>query len=146
MTRKNVLVVEDDGSIRDLLEAVLRRSGHTFAMAPDGSSALEQLRSAAFDVVLLDLLLPDVTGFDILREMKTTLAQMVPRTIVMTAAAETSLRNSDELDGTWCVLRKPLDIEDLVSEIDACRAQRQRGRKPPVGVEPVAAAQNRQTH
>lgn len=146
MSDTNILVVEDDGPIRDLLEAVLHRAGHTFAMAHDGRSALEHLRSAAFDVVLLDLLLPDVTGFDILREMKTTLAPMVRRTIVMTAAAETSLRNSDELDGTWRVLRKPLDIEDLLNEIDACRAQRRRDRRPPVRVEPVATAQRQRTH
>lgn len=123
MPTHTVLVVEDDAPIRALLEAVLHRSGKECDLATDGRVALTKLASRPYDVILLDLLLPDISGFEILRHLKRTQPTLLSRIIVITAAAESPVVDRHELDETWCVFRKPLDIDDLVSEIDDCAAQ-----------------------
>ena len=66
-----ILIVDDFASNRDLLSRRLLRDGHRIAVAEDGVSALEMLRADVFDLVLLDLMMPDMNGFEVLAAMKT---------------------------------------------------------------------------
>jgi adenylate cyclase len=72
MTTKqaNVLVVDDDSVNRLLLARSLEREGHRPTTAEDGNRALELLRAQSFDVVLLDVLMPEVDGFEVLAQMQ----------------------------------------------------------------------------
>jgi adenylate cyclase len=65
-----VLVVDDDSVNRLLLARSLEREGHRFATAEDGRRALEILRAESFDVVLLDVLMPEMDGFEVLSQMQ----------------------------------------------------------------------------
>ncbi len=65
-----MLVVDDDFMNRTLLAASLEEKGYTVELAEDGQQALEMLRTKSFDVVLLDLLMPKVNGFQVLEQMK----------------------------------------------------------------------------
>jgi len=112
-----VLVAEDDAEVRALIGAVLRRSGHTIEFAADGREAIESMREIDFDVVLLDLMMPTASGFEVLAWMHRAKPGMAKRAvIVVTAMAEKDLKNL--ADGrVFAILRKPFDINDLQSKI-----------------------------
>ncbi|MEK8095446.1 adenylate/guanylate cyclase domain-containing protein [Methylocystis sp. IM3] len=65
-----ILVVDDNASNRDLLKRRLERQGHAVTLAENGARALALVREAPFDLILLDLLMPDVSGFDVLSALK----------------------------------------------------------------------------
>jgi adenylate cyclase len=66
----SILVVDDDPVTREMLTGSLEGQGHDVATAVDGRAALELVRSGRFDVVLLDVLMPEMDGYDVLEQMK----------------------------------------------------------------------------
>ncbi len=66
----HILVVDDNRLNRLKLARALKQQGHAVSEAEDGREALEMLRSHPFDLVLLDILMPEIDGFQVLREMK----------------------------------------------------------------------------
>ena len=65
-----VLVVDDNGINRDLLSRYLERQGHAVRVAPNGRQALEMISTGAFDLVLLDIAMPGLTGYEVLQNLK----------------------------------------------------------------------------
>ena len=112
-----VLVAEDDAEVRALIGAVLRRAGHTVEFAADGRETIESIGEIDFDVVLLDLMMPVASGFEVLAWMHRAKPGMAKRSvIVVTAMAEKDLHNLG--DGrVFAILRKPFDINDLQAKI-----------------------------
>jgi DNA-binding response OmpR family regulator len=117
---REILIVEDDPATSMLLAALSRYCGFEPTAVDNGEAALATLAARTFDVVLLDLLLPHTNGFELLRHMKCTSAEMLQRTIVMTAAGAMTTRDCAELDRVWKFVRKPLEIEELALQIVAC--------------------------
>jgi CheY-like chemotaxis protein len=117
---REVLIVEDDAATRALLSALTHHYGFTPTLAENGASALAQLARRPFDVIVMDLLLPGTNGFEVLRHLKCTNPAMLRRTIIMTAAVEATTQDCTELQQVWKFLRKPLDIEDLATQMLAC--------------------------
>jgi two-component system phosphate regulon response regulator PhoB len=70
MSRAAILIVEDDEEIRELLTLAMGREGWRLVMAKDGEAALTQLRREAFDCVILDIMLPGMDGFTVLKKLK----------------------------------------------------------------------------
>lgn len=68
--KKKILIADDTKLIREVASRVLQEAGFTVIMAEDGEQALEQIRDEHPDLVLMDLLMPRMTGFDVLREVK----------------------------------------------------------------------------
>lgn len=66
----HILIVDDNASNRDVLERRLVREGHQVATAADGASALELVVGQTFDLILLDLIMPEMSGFEVLRRLK----------------------------------------------------------------------------
>jgi DNA-binding response OmpR family regulator len=115
-----VLIVEDDPSIRGLLEAVLLHESIECEYAPDGRVAIEKLRRVRFAAILLDLLLPNVNGFELLRALAVTDPDLLRKTIVITAANESTWRGCEEIRSVRCVMTKPIEIFELIKVIRAC--------------------------
>lgn len=67
---QRILVVDDDPLVRAVIEALLQADGHTVATAPDGHAAWLQCRTAAFDVVVTDLVMPGMSGLDLVVAIK----------------------------------------------------------------------------
>jgi class 3 adenylate cyclase len=114
-----VLVVDDMKANRDLLTRRLGRDGHTVSIANDGYSALELVSESEFDLVLLDLMMPDINGFEVLRRLKDDPAvRHIP--VIMISAL-------DEIDsivrcieaGAEDYISKPFDPVLLGARIDA---------------------------
>ncbi len=68
--RGSILVVDDNGINRDLLSRYLERQGHAVQVAPNGRQALEMITTGAFDLVLLDITMPGLTGYEVLQHLK----------------------------------------------------------------------------
>src|SRR5258706_6464520 len=80
-----VLTIEDDPSVADLLGNVLKRDGYTVAVAPDGTSGLAAADSQVFDLIMLDIRLPDLDGWEVCRRLRNSpRTQFVPL-IMLTA-------------------------------------------------------------
>ena len=112
---KRVLVVDDEPAIRELLELVLRYDGWDVRAAPDGTTALETAAVFGPDVVLLDVMLPDLDGFEVLRRLRADR----PRLPVMFLSARDS--RADRLAGLSAggddYLVKPFLLDDLVTRL-----------------------------
>ena len=114
-----ILVVDDMKANRDLLSRRLSRDGHTVGLADGGHSALELIGKSEFDLVLLDLMMPDINGFEVLRRLKDDPAvRHIP--VIMISAL-------DEIDsivrcieaGAEDYISKPFDPVLLGARIDA---------------------------
>jgi CheY-like chemotaxis protein len=133
-----VLVVEDDHATLSLLAAVAKREGFDAVLAADGAQALAILEHHPVDAIVLDLLLPEISGFDILRYFIQKAPAYLKRTIVITAAAEQIYQDCEELRQVRRCFRKPLDLVDLTSALHACRAAK--ARDAGEGLPPVMAS------
>ncbi len=116
---RHILVTDDDELARMEIARSVEQQGHTVGLAENGTQALAALRSQGFDLVLLDLLMPEMDGFAVLREMK---ADEVLRTIpviVVTAVGEPeNVAKCIEM-GAADHLTKPLDHELLAQRVGA---------------------------
>lgn len=114
-----ILLVDDDEPIRLLITAICSRMNVNVEWAGDGEAAITMLRRRTYDALLLDLMLPELNGFEVLRELRSWAPSMLSRTIILTAASDATLRDFDG-GGTLIMLRKPFEIHDLMDAIAAC--------------------------
>ena len=123
------LVVEDDYATQLLLHTLCRRLGLHTESAGDGLQAIDILQSAQPRVVLLDLLLPKVNGFQVLHFIRVSSPTLLAGVIVMTASSDPAFATHEALHGTRCFLRKPLDLDELTSHVVACAGNGAAGRR-----------------
>jgi DNA-binding response OmpR family regulator len=122
----NLLLVEDDETIGRLVESALRANGHTANWQQSGTSALEAADSERFDLILLDLGLPDIDGVEVCRDLRS----RQPSTVLVMLTAR-----RDEMDvvvgleaGADDYLTKPFGLTELLARI---RAHLRRGSVSP---------------
>ena len=119
-TRGRALIVEDDPAIRKLVEKLLRRSGIEIDTASDGRHAIEKIRNNRYSVLILDLMVPEVNGFEIIDFVKQNRID-VPIAVV-SAVSQQALTNLD-LDVVKVVISKPFDVHEFTTAIVAlCEA------------------------
>jgi CheY-like chemotaxis protein len=120
-----VLVVDDDEALRTLFLTLITRNGFRVECVNDGTQALARLARHSYAVILLDLMMPQTNGYDVLRELARTKPHLLRRTIVTTGVSERDLAKIDE-KSVFAVLRKPFDINQLIATISDC-ARRSNG-------------------
>lgn len=118
---QRVLIVEDEPAIRVLLFAVLGRNGFACDAAIDGAEAIAKIRRHTYDVILLDLLLPNVNGFEVMQFVRAERAEILSRIVVMTSADRATLLHFDGSE-IRTILAKPIDIQELVRVVGECAA------------------------
>ncbi|HSP33268.1 MAG TPA: response regulator [Thermoanaerobaculia bacterium] len=117
-----VLVVDDDPAIRRLIIATLKREAYQFCEAPNGRDALDLMRREHPDVVVLDLMMPIVSGWDVLQERLHDPELMKIPIIIISANREPQL--ADAIDkGVCAFLPKPFDINALTALVRSCVQQ-----------------------
>lgn len=116
----SILVVDDIEASRDLLSRRLTRDGHRVASVGGGQQALQALADHEFDVVLLDLMMPDINGFDVLVRMKADERLRRIPVIMITALAETESAVRCIEAGAEDYLPKPFNPILLRARINAC--------------------------
>jgi DNA-binding response OmpR family regulator len=110
--KKRILVVDDEHSLRSAISAQLKEEGYSVSCAEDGDVAIKMLGSQSFDLILLDLKMPHVDGFEVLRFVK----KKHPKTKVMMLTGFADLKNALESRGLGAdhFIAKPFERQELL--------------------------------
>lgn len=114
---KRILIVDDDAAIRTLLFTILRRRGLLVDTAKHGGEAIERLATCRYAVMLLDLMMPVMNGWQVLENVTAMEAKNRPAVILLTAGTEPRDCNPDIVVGS---VRKPFDLELLYDTVIGC--------------------------
>ena len=114
--QKRILVVEDDGNIADLIRIYLEKDGFEVKIAGDGSSALQMFREYAPDLVLLDVMLPVMDGWQVCSMIRKTDKTPI---IMLTAKEETDDKVHGLELGADDYVTKPFEVKELLARIHA---------------------------
>jgi len=117
MPAKNkILVVDDEDALRTVLSAELEGEGYQVTTAADGQEAIKVLNTSAFDLILLDIKMPNVDGFEVLKFVK----DKHPKTKVVMLTGFADLKNAIESKklGAEDFVSKPYDLVDLLTTVE----------------------------
>ncbi len=132
----NILLVEDEPGIQELLKLNLGQAGHTVTATDDAEGALQYLKTTLPDVILLDWMLPGMSGIDLCRRLRADKRYQPVPIIMLTARGEEQDRVTGLDTGADDYLTKPFSPRELVSRIRAVL----RRRAPQMTEEPVETA------
>jgi CheY-like chemotaxis protein len=113
------LIVDDDEPIRVMLEAIVRQQGFVVDTARDGEEAIAKLQKGLYDVILLDLMMPRVNGYDVLKHIGKTRPELLRRTIVATAVPEREIQR-EITQPVYKVHLKPFELPRLIADLRSC--------------------------
>jgi CheY-like chemotaxis protein len=115
----NILLVEDNEMNRDMLSRRLERKGHSVSIALDGAEGLNKARSDAPDLILMDMSLPVIDGWEATRQLKADEATRRIPIIALTAHAMASDEQKARESGCDDFDTKPIELPRLLDKIDA---------------------------
>lgn len=113
----DILVAEDEPGILESLDFILRRAGWSISTVTDGEAALEAVRRLHPRVIVLDLMLPKRTGFEVLKQMKTDKATRDVPILILTAKGQQRDRKTAEELGADRFVTKPYANEDVIGAV-----------------------------
>lgn len=124
MSGARILLVEDDRYLRRACETALRQPGFTVASAVDGAEALTAIEASPPDLVLLDLLMPKVTGLEVLRGLRARAeTRGLPVLILSNSSREQDLEEIKELGVVGYYVKSDLSLRELGDRIDQLLAK-----------------------
>jgi DNA-binding response OmpR family regulator len=118
MAEEYILIVEDSSHVSSTIHDLLKHMGHEAKVAETGAEAQEFLRGPSPALVILDWLLPDMEGIDILRELRSGPLASIP-VIMLTAKGELTSRLTGLEAGADDYLSKPFNVKELQARITA---------------------------
>ncbi|GAB4432645.1 MAG: hypothetical protein Kow0031_14060 [Anaerolineae bacterium] len=123
-TPLQILSIEDDPEMRGLIQLIFERQGHRVVGAKRGDFGLEFIETLNPDVILLDLMLPDIDGWDIYRQLKASedLSE-IPVIIVSARSLENDQKLGHQLVGNDRFVQKPFNIDHLVNTVNEVLAE-----------------------
>ncbi len=115
---KKVIIVEDDKDINDLIAYNLRKSGFVAEQVFDGLSAMQRIKDVIFDIIILDIMLPGIDGFDICRQIKDDPRYFRSFIVVVSAKCHEQDKLYAHLLGADCYLTKPFNLTSLLGAVN----------------------------
>jgi len=112
-----ILVVEDDAQLARQIASALTEAGHDPVVVHDGERALDKTKQKPFDLIVLDVILPGIDGFDVLRHLRS--EHMASRVLMLTARSEVKDRVTGLQLGADDYLPKPFAMRELVARVSA---------------------------
>lgn len=114
-----ILGIDDNFAVNELLDTVLNGSGHNFRYVDNGQEGLKLIRAQKFDIILLDLTMPEFSGIDVIHTLKKENIIDKQKIIVFTALSniKQNIKKLTEL-GVDSYIEKPIDIDALLEKID----------------------------
>jgi two-component system, OmpR family, response regulator len=117
-----VLLIEDNKDIADMVRLCLESENIVCEATEDGKVGLQSIKEDKFDAILLDLAIPEFSGFDIFRALKEENLLQSNNVLIFTASSVTDQELTEMLSsGAKGVLRKPLSIDDLIEAVQRFR-------------------------
>jgi two-component system OmpR family response regulator/two-component system copper resistance phosphate regulon response regulator CusR len=113
----HILVVEDDAGLARRIASTLTEAGHDPIVVHDGEKALDKTKAAPFDLIVLDVILPGMDGFEVLRHLRA--QHLASRVLMLTARGEVSDRVTGLQLGADDYLPKPFAMGELVARVNA---------------------------
>lgn len=113
-----ILVVDDDPDIRDLIQAILEAAGHNVTLAPDGQEALSKLKRKPYELVVLDIMMPTMSGYEVLEQIRAMPSRASTPVIVVTAKHDPTGVMREVKGGALDHLAKPFlpdELEEVVA-------------------------------
>ena len=138
MSPRRILIVDDDAPILFLVATILRRENYLVDTATGGRDALAKIELTPYDVIVLDLMMPEVSGFDVLSSLQARLPKV--RCVVLMSAASSFEMATSNNPNVFAALRKPFDNIDLVRAVRGCIEATCGPAGPVLPLKPVAVA------
>jgi len=114
---RRVLVVEDEDNIALALDFLMEREGYDHDRVADGDAALPKIRAMRPDLVVLDVMLPGVSGYDICRDVRGDPALREVKILMMTARGSSVERRRGQAIGADGFIAKPFELKELRQEM-----------------------------
>ena len=115
-----ILGIDDNSDINELISVALNGNGHEFSSVQNGKEGLEKIRQNSYDVVLLDLAMPEFSGLDVIKSLKREGLMRKQKLVLFTASSITDKEVAELLNkGVTAYIRKPIDIDVLIEKIQA---------------------------
>lgn len=118
MQAKKILIVEDNPDMRAILSLRFKLSGYSVVEASDGEEAIAKTKEENPKLIVLDLMIPKIDGFEVCRILKSNNDYKNIPIIVLSALDQYEDKNTAALAGADCYFTKPFDIEALLKRID----------------------------
>lgn len=138
---KNILIIEDDKKMRDGLVELLTEEGYSVESAENGQLGLDKIKKKDFDVALTDLVMPEMGGMEVLREIK----RIKPKTCVILITAYGTIENTVEAMkvGASDYITKPFKIDEVQTKIRKVLAEMEFEKYPEIlGSDVIKAISN----
>ncbi|MBR1721210.1 MAG: response regulator transcription factor [Treponema sp.] len=114
----NILIIEDDKELSNIMKLELTHEGFSAECAYDGREGLEKIQTGSFNMLLLDVMLPRLSGLEVLRKVRNEIHSDIP-VILVTARSETIDKVDGLNSGADDYISKPFKIEELLARINA---------------------------
>jgi len=114
---KRILIAEDEHHLAESLTFILEREGYDVTTAFDGEAAMQQIWAAAPDLLILDVMLPKINGFDLLKKIRAHDDLKTLRVIILTAKGQRQDREIAMEMGADLFLTKPFSNKDIVKAV-----------------------------
>lgn len=118
-TVTRVLIAEDNPEIRTLVGRVLQGEGYDVETVDDGSEAIEKISHEHYDAILLDFMMPTVSGFDVIEWIEQHRPDVAKSCVIIITAAVHQLRNFDT-SKVYAAVAKPFDVFELREVVRKC--------------------------
>ncbi|MEZ5685263.1 MAG: response regulator [Paracoccaceae bacterium] len=115
--KQRVLIVEDEDNIALALDFLMTREGYEHERIASGAEALERIRALRPDLVLLDVMLPEVSGYEICQNVRADAALSAVRILMMTARGSAMERRKGLALGADGFIAKPFELKELREEV-----------------------------
>lgn len=117
---RKILIAEDDFFIRDIYSKVFSLSGYDVKVAVDGQDALEKIKAEPFDMILLDIMMPRMTGIDVLKNVRalSTPSKSTPIYIITNLGQQNVIEEAFKLGMDGYILKSQVSPQQIVDEIN----------------------------
>jgi two-component system chemotaxis sensor kinase CheA len=116
---KKILIIEDESSMRNSLEEFFSEEGFEVTTAMDGASGYEMIRSKKFDVILLDIILPRMDGFEILNKIKEEGLEHAPIVLLTNLGEAENIQKALDLGATTYLIKSDYQLREIIDKVNA---------------------------
>jgi DNA-binding response OmpR family regulator len=117
VNNKKIIIVEDDKDINSLIAYNLTKDGFTVEQVFDGASAMQRIKEDVFNIIILDIMLPGIDGFDICKEIESDIRYCRSFTVIVSAKCNEQDRLYAHLLGADYYLTKPFNLANLMGMV-----------------------------